>query len=282
MQRQAYGILDKMSVELSDNKATYSFTTLNMDGEHAEVHIPLSSLVGKKIKLVYLKRIVCQNCFKETKKSYGGGFCYPCSIKLAACDMCILRPSDCHYRFGTCREPDWADKNCNVDHIVYLANSSGLKVGITRATQVPIRFMDQGAVEALPILRVKSRYHSGVIEKLISSEIADKTDWRKMLKGETSHIDLEEKRDELLEIFGEDLDRMESELATSFEFLEKESVIEIGYPVNRYPEKVTSLSFDKTAEIEGILEGIKGQYLILDCGVINLRNHTSYVVELYA
>jgi hypothetical protein len=177
--------------------------------------------------------------------------------------------------------PAWGLEHCMIDHFVYLANSSGLKVGITRHTQIPTRFIDQGAVEALPIIRVKTRYHSGLVEKLLSSELKDKTDWRKMLKGERVELSLEEMRDEVFENFSSDLDSLENKYeGLSLEFLERESIIDIDYPVLKYPEKVTSMSFDKSAIIEGKLEGIKGQYLIFDKGVINIRNHTGYKVKL--
>lgn len=285
MEIVASGLLDKMSTQLIDGKVEYSFTVFEplpekVPGTFSERHFKLNDVIGKPIKLSFLDSIECAQCFKKTKKSYGGGYCYPCSMKLAACDMCILKPETCHFAKGTCREPEWGEKNCNVDHIVYLANSSGLKVGITRASQVPTRFMDQGAIQALPIFRVQTRFHSGLVETLLSEELNDKTDWRKMLKGERVDIDLEEKRDEVFEMFADDLDQLEEKIGGHFEFLENEEVIDIEYPVLQYPEKVTSLSFEKTPVIEGILKGIKGQYLILDIGVINLRNHTSYRVKL--
>ena len=268
------GNLDKMRTDLVDGKANYYFV-------QSENETFLNPHIGKNIRLTFLNEINCTSCGKQTKKSYGGGYCYPCTLKLAECDMCILKPEQCHFHLGTCREPEWGKEHCMIDHIVYLANSSGLKVGITRHTQIPTRFIDQGAVEALPIIRVKTRYHSGLVEKLLSSELKDKTDWRKMLKGEKVDLSLEEMRDEVFENFASDLDSLENKYAgLSLEFLERESIIDINYPVLKYPEKVTSMSFDKTSVIEGKLEGIKGQYLIFDKGVINIRTHTGYKVKL--
>lgn len=268
------GNLDKMRTELKAGEAHYYFV-------QSESETYLNPLIGKNIKLTFDGKINCCSCGKETKKSYGGGYCYPCTIKLAECDMCILRPEQCHFHLGTCREPKWGEEHCMIDHFVYLANSSGLKVGITRHTQIPTRFIDQGAVMALPIIRVKSRYHSGLVEKLLSSELKDKTDWRKMLKGELVDLSLEDKRDEVFENFSSDLDSLEEKYdGLKLEFLEREEIIEINYPVLKYPEKVNSMSFDKTPIIEGQLMGIKGQYLIFDKGVINIRNHTSYKVQL--
>lgn len=266
--------LDKMEVFLRDGKAFYNLRC-------NDTLIAMNDLVGKDLKIHYKKEINCTECGKKTAKSYSGGYCYPCSLKLAECDMCILRPETCHYDKGTCRQPQWGQDNCMIPHYVYLANSSGLKIGITRATQVPIRWIDQGAVQALPILMVGTRYQSGVFEKIISSEVNDKTDWRKMLKGQNEEIDLEQKRDELFELFGEDIDALENQFGSkNVSILEKEEVVEIEYPVLTYPEKVTSTTLDKNEVVGGKLLGIKGQYLIFDTGVINLRSHTGYKVEL--
>ena len=266
--------LDKMEVELLDGKAIYKLLT-------PEGPVLFNDLIGKDLKLIYHKEINCTNCGKKTAKSYSGGYCYPCSIKLAECDMCILRPETCHFERGTCREPDWGLANCMIPHYVYLANSSGLKEGITRTSQIPVRWIDQGATQALPILKVGTRYQSGVFEKLLSSEVNDKTDWRKMLKGVPEEIDLQAKRDELFELFGDDLDDLEGQFGSDHvSILENEDVIDIEYPVLTYPEKVSSISFDKQEVVGGRLLGIKGQYLIFDVGVINIRSHTGYKVHL--
>lgn len=268
--------LDKLETSLIDGRAFYKTGPIGPDG----VNIDLNALIGSEIKLTFKKEINCTHCQKLIKKTYSGGFCYPCSLKLACADMCILKPELCHYARGTCRDSRWGEKNCMIDHYVYLANSSGLKVGITRATQIPTRWIDQGAVAGLPILRVSSRLQSGLFEKLLATEINDKTDWRKMLKGQIEWLDLEEKRDNLFELLGVSLDQMESELgAAQVNILENAQVVNIDYPVLEYPEKVTSLSFDKTEVVSGKLLGIKGQYMIFNSGVINIRSHTGYKID---
>lgn len=266
--------LDKMEVELKDGKAIYRLIT-------PEGPVLFNDLLNKDLRIHFHKEINCTNCNKKTAKSYSGGYCYPCSLKLAECDMCILRPETCHFEKGTCRDPEWGLKNCMIPHYVYLANSSGLKVGITRTSQIPTRWIDQGAIQALPILKVGTRYQSGVFEKLLSSEINDKTDWRKMLKGNQEEIDLSSMRDEFFELFGDDLDSLESKFGSEHvSILENEEVVNIEYPVLTYPEKVTSMSLDKNEVVGGKLLGIKGQYLIFDVGVINIRSHTGYKVHL--
>jgi hypothetical protein len=268
------GILNKMETELINGEAKYKLVL-------ESGKIDMNSLVGKKIKLSFAGEIFCTECGKKTKKSYGGGYCYPCTIKLPECDMCILKPELCHFDNGTCRDAAWGEKNCMIDHYIYLANSSGAKVGITRMTQTPYRFIDQGAVEALPIMKVKKRYYSGLIEILLATHIKDKTDWRKMLKGEIVDLDLYELRDEIFETFENDLMEIESKMnGDEIEFLNNSELIQIKYPVLRYPNKVTSFNLDKLSEIEGVLEGIKGQYLIFDSGVINIRNHTGYKIKM--
>lgn len=266
--------LDKMDNELIENKAHYFLRTPGIE-------INMNELIGKELKLVFSKEINCTNCQKKINKTYAGGYCYPCSIKLAECDMCILKPELCHMARGTCRQPEWGEANCMIDHYVYLANSSGLKVGITKHKNIPHRWIDQGATQALPVLKVSTRLQSGIFETLFKEELNDKTDWRKMLKGRSEFIDLEEKRDEIFEIFGEDIDRLESEFGSeNVHILEHESLVDIEYPVLAYPDKVTSLSFDKQEVVEGKLQGIKGQYLIFDTGVINIRSHTGYKIHL--
>jgi hypothetical protein len=233
----------------------------------------LNPIIGNKIKLEFTGRILCSHCGKVTKKSYSQGHCFPCSIKLAECDLCIMKPETCHFDKGTCREPEWAEKHCFQPHVVYLANSSGLKVGITRKSQVPIRWIDQGATQALAILEVKNRKISGQIEVLFKQHISDKTDWRKMLKGQAPEIDLLDWKEKLLALVKDEI--------SSFEYkILEENEVRLNYPVQSYPEKVSSHSLDKNQIIEGFLVGIKGQYLIFDSGVFNVRAHTGYEINI--
>ncbi|GAB4014418.1 MAG: DUF2797 domain-containing protein [Bdellovibrio sp.] len=245
--------------------------------------MPLNQQIGKKFTLKYLNKIVCCNCGKETKKSYGEGHCFPCTQKLAACDICIVKPELCHFDKGTCREPEWGKQHCMIPHYVYLSNTSGLKVGITRHNQIPTRWIDQGAIQGLPIFKVDSRHHSGLIEEVLATLVTDKTNWRNMLKGEIESLDLQAERDRLMDMAGEQIESLEEELGLeAFDYLENETVIEIKFPVLEFPKKIVSLSFDKENTIEGTLLGIKGQYLIFDTGVLNIRRHSSYLVEAQA
>ncbi len=266
------GHLSKMSSQLGE-KVKY---TLNLGLNSIE----LNSLLGKTLTLEFKNQINCINCGKKTKKSYAGGHCFVCSQILANCDLCVLKPQLCHYHEGTCREPRWGESHCMTSHYVYLANTSGLKVGITRTGQVPTRWTDQGAISGLPIIRVATRFHSGIIEEMFSEYISDKTDWRKMLKGEIAPLDLAMERDTLFEQMGTFLDDLEDRFGEGeIEILEEEVQLNISYPVLEYPQKLKSLKLDTNPKISGVFLGIKGQYLLLDCGVINIRNHTGYLVS---
>ena len=246
-----------------------------------ETEVVMNELLGKQVSMHFSGRIECIACGRETKKSFSQGYCYPCFKRLAECDMCIMRPETCHFHLGTCRDPAWAQDHCMQQHVVYIANSSGLKVGITRGSQVPTRWIDQGASQAIPVFRVTNRLHSGLIETTLKKYVSDRTDWRKMLKGYNPLPDMEARAASLIDEAADDLialSRDHPELA--LERLD-ESVTEISYPVENYPEKVSSFSFDKTDEVTGVLQGIKGQYLMLDGGVINMRKFAGYEIELH-
>ncbi|UTW45999.1 DUF2797 domain-containing protein [bacterium SCSIO 12696] len=266
------GHLKKMVVELAD-RVNYQ---LPLDDQR----IDLNSLVGEHLRLEYQGEIHCNHCGRKTKKSFNQGYCYPCFSRLAQCDSCIISPEKCHYHQGTCREPEWGEQFCMTDHIVYLANSSGIKVGITRVNQVPTRWIDQGAVQALPILRVATRQQSGLVEDCLRQHVADKTNWRAMLKNDVVPVDLPAKRDELFDLCQKELDQLTERFGLNAIQPIEADPVDIDYPVIEYPTKVTSFNFDKTPVVEGKLMGIKGQYLMFDSGVINIRKFTAYNVTV--
>ncbi|MFY0990806.1 DUF2797 domain-containing protein [Halomonas sp. C05BenzN] len=247
-----------------------------------EQRLELNERLGRPFRLAWTGAIACTHCGRATKKSFAQGYCYPCFKTLAQCDTCIMKPELCHYFAGTCREPEWGERHCFQPHVVYLANASGLKVGITRGTQVPTRWLDQGAVQALPILEVDTRQQSGFVEVLFKEEVSDRTNWRAMLKGGTESLDLVAERDRLLA-------RLEGGLANLRERFGAEAIrvldaspVAFDYPVLEFPTKVVSHNLDKSPEVTGTLLGLKGQYLILDSGVINLRKYTGYEVRVAA
>lgn len=269
------GALRKMRSELGA-PVSYAF---RLD----EQEVPVNPLLGQRLSIEFLGAIHCTHCGRKTKKSFSQGYCYPCFTKLAQCDSCIMSPERCHYAAGTCREPSWGEQFCMTDHIVYLANSSGVKVGITRVNQVPTRWIDQGASQALPILRVATRQQSGLVEDLLRAQLTDRTNWRAMLKGAAEPLDLPAVRSQLFETFADGLAQLQQRFGLqALQLLEDSQPVDIDYPVSCYPTKVVSHDLDKTPLVEGTLLGIKGQYLLLDTGVINLRKYTAYQVAISA
>ncbi len=244
-----------------------------------ELH--LNPLIGQQVNLAYTGQIACVHCGKPTRKSFNQGYCYPCFTRLAQCDLCILKPEQCHFHKGTCREPEWAENFCFQPHIVYLANASGIKVGITRINQIPDRWIDQGAIQALPVLKARSRYISGLAEVIIARHVSDKTSWQKMLKNQTEHQDLTAWREKLLNDCATELEAIrQSHGDDALIELSEAEQLELNYPVSVYPDKVKSFNLDKTPTITGTLLGIKGQYLLFDSGVINIRKFSGYQVTL--
>jgi hypothetical protein len=236
--------------------------------------LPLASFLGQTLRVLFEGEILCIHCGRTTKKSFGQGYCFRCFNTLARCDGCIVRPELCHYHLGTCREPAWGEAHCLIPHVVYLANSSALKVGITRAHQMLTRWIDQGATEALPIRHVATRLESGVAEVALKAHVSDRTDWRAMLRGKPEPVDLVAARDRLL-------GRVEaSGTALPGEPIPEAAPTRIRFPVLAYPTSVRSLNLEKEPLAEGTLLGIKGQYLILDTGVLNARKYAGYRMRI--
>ncbi|CAB1212580.1 DUF2797 domain-containing protein [Acinetobacter bouvetii] len=285
------GICHKMHAGLKDLSVTDQHThKANVEYkfvlDRSEISLPFS--LGQEIEIEWTGNIYCVSCGSKTNKSFSQGHCFKCFKTKASCDMCIMKPETCHYHLGTCREDSFAHEVCFQPHIVYLANSSALKVGITRLGQMPTRWLDQGATQALPIMKVGSRRLSGQLEIMFGTQVADKTDWRKLLKGEAEPLDLIEVREQLIEEFAPKIQTIRDEFSQNLEFnesievLEDERPREFVYPVEQYPEKIKSHNLDKTPIIRGKLFGIKGQYLILDTGVINIRKYSGYELKIRA
>ena len=268
------GALSKMGTRL-EQPVQYSLRLGEQD-------LDLNALLGQGVRLEYLGAIHCSHCGRKTKKSFSQGYCYPCFSKLAQCDTCIMSPERCHYAAGTCREPAWGEQFCMTEHVVYLANSSGAKVGITRATQVPTRWIDQGATQALPIMRVATRQQSGLVEDVLRSQVTDRTNWRAMLKGEAAALDLAQLAGEIFEACQDGITALQERFGLqAIQPLSDLAVVDIAYPVLAYPAKVASFDLEKTPVVEGTLQGIKGQYLIFDTGVINIRKFTAYQLAVH-
>ncbi len=271
------GLLEKMEGTLHHGVTQYRFVLSEKTQDFL-----LNDFVGKDLKLTFTGKIQCISCGRLLKKTFQQGYCFPCVTSLAECDLCIVNPHQCHFHKGTCRDETWGKENCFIPHVVYLANSSQLKVGVTKVRNIPTRWIDQGATQALPILKTTNRYHAGLFEKLFSEVLSDKTNWRQMLMGNGEKFDLVGERKKLFSELGEAIDSLEADLPEGVEFIEETTPVDITYPVLEFPQKIHSLSFEKEGpEIGGKLLGIKGQYLIFDCGVFPVRKHTGHEIEVY-
>lgn len=270
------GCLDKMRVAPGAEPHEPAQYHLRLD----DAAVPLNDCIGRSVRLRYTGVIRCTHCQRKTKKSFNQGYCFPCFKALAQCDSCIVSPEKCHIHLGTCREPDWAASHCQTDHVVYLANSSGIKVGITRASQMPTRWLDQGATQALPIARVADRHLSGLFEVACKNFVADKTDWRALLRGDAEPADLRAAREHLLHNVGDSVAQLQAQYGlTAVSLLPDAEEQRFRYPVQCYPDKVSTFNFDKEPVVEGELLGIKGQYLLFAAGALNIRKFTAYEIE---
>lgn len=258
------GNLEKMQTRLED-VARY---TLMLDDDPVD----MNAKIGTTIRMSFDGQINCIACGRQTRKSFGQGFCYPCFRDAPEASECIIRPELCRAHEGEARDMAWAEKYCLTEQIVYLARSSAIKVGITRVSQMPTRWIDQGASDAIVFARVPNRYTAGLVEVAMKSHLTDRTNWQRMLKNEVIDADLVATKASLAGTLDPELQQ----------FVETDNTVcTINYPVEHYPEKVKSVSFDKQADIEGHLIGIKGQYLIFDDNrVLNIRKHNGYRITL--
>ena len=258
------GVLKKMQTEF-ENPIQYYLI-------FQDSFLAVNQLLNKNIEINFVG-YECLNCGKQ-KKIFRQGFCYDCFFSSPAVGDWIMKPelSTAHLGIQD-RDLAYEEKVQLQPHIVYLALSSEVKVGVTRNTQVPTRWIDQGAEKAIAIVEVPNRYLAGITEVALKNHFADKTNWRKMLTNDIVHIDLIEVRSKLEQL-------IPAEVREYFH-LEKNDLYEMNYPVLEYPNKINSLSLDKTPNFKGKLTGIKGQYLIFEDGtVFNVRSSEGYVVRI--
>lgn len=257
------GVLTKMQTEWQSPVQYY----LVFDNSF----LNLNQLLDRELNLTF-QGYQCLNCGKK-KKIFRQGFCYDCFSSSASAGDWIMKPelSTAHLDIED-RDLAYEKKVQLQPHIVYLAMSSEVKVGVTRKTQVPTRWIDQGAVAAIPIVEVPNRYLAGITEVALKDHFADKTNWRKMLQNEVPSFDLIQQREAVADLLA-------PEVRPYFDQTTPE-IYNIQYPVLQYPKTVKSLNLDKTPEFSGVLKGIKGQYLLFEDGtVFNVRTYEGYVVH---
>lgn len=264
---KAEGNLRKMKTQLRDGVAQYTLVL-------GDDEVNMNELIGSKIKLTFNNVINCVKCGRVTKKPFGQGYCFPCFRDAPENSECVIHPEKCRAHLGEGRDMEWERKHHLQPQLVYLTVTSGKKVGVTRETQIPTRWIDQGASRGILIAKTNNRYEAGVIESTLKKYMSDKTSWQRMLKGQApGEIDLREEKKAAFEFFPEEM--------KEFYLKDENEVLEINYPLERHPEKVKSVKFDKSPQIEGTLTGIKGQYLMFDeRTVTNIRNQSGYHVTL--
>jgi hypothetical protein len=227
----------------------------------------LNEYLGQALQFHFEGQIECVHCGRKIKKTFNGGSCYPCFKSLPENDLCIVKPELCHFEHGTCRDESWGEKHCMIPHYVYLALSSDVKVGLTRKNNQLKRWGDQGAVQAFPIAELPNRKMAGELEVALTAHLKDKTNWRKMLLGDLEDVNLHQVREEILTLIPEPFQAY---------ILKEEEMIEYTYPILEQIEKIKSYNLDKQPIFNDRLIGIKGQYLIFEKGVINMRKYAGY------
>ncbi|HNQ68577.1 MAG TPA: DUF2797 domain-containing protein [Bacteroidales bacterium] len=237
-----------------------------------EEKINMNGLIGKQIRIEYSGRINCIRCNALTQKSFHQGYCYSCFISAPECDAGVLHPEKDQSHLGISRDMEWAKQNSLIDHYVYLAITGNLKVGVTRHTQIPFRWIDQGAIKAIKLAKTPYRYLAGIIEVDLKKYVSDKTNKDKMLQTKDADLDLIKLKNEIAEKLSNDLKKF-----ISFD----NTIFKINYPYDYNIKNFVSLSLDKTPTINGKLAGIKGQYLLFENGeILNVRTHNGYYVKL--
>jgi hypothetical protein len=267
------GNIRKMSSENGDT-VQYQWTTADIL-EPMEA-IELNPFIGKEIKLSFNNEIHCVATGKKIKKTFGEGLSYDAWLNSPLATPSIIRPELSRIHEGIAlRDFEWEQRNHNQPHFVYLTRTSDIKVGVTRSTNIPYRWIDQGASEGIILAQTPYRQLAGLIEVAMKDHFTDKTHWQNMLKNVfTNTQPLLEAKEEALELLPEEYQDF---------IYEDDTVTKINYPVLRFPVKVRSIKLDNEPEIQSVLVGIKGQYLIFENGaVMNVRSHAGYRVTLEA
>lgn len=258
------GVLTKMRTEFG--------SPINYYLELGEKEIFMNDLLNRPIKIEF-KGFQCVNCGKK-RKIFRMGHCYNCFYEMPQTADWVIKPELSKAHLGIeDRDLEYEKEVQLQPHIVYLALSSNIKVGVTRKTQVPTRWIDQGATSALEIVEAPNRYLAGIAEVALKGFVADKTNWRKMLKNEIDEEDLFEFRNKLSQ-------HIPAEVQPYF-LADKNDKWELDFPVHQYPDKIKSLNLEKTPLFEEKLVGIKGQYLLFeDSTVFNVRGNEGFVIDL--
>lgn len=259
-------VLQKMEVRLADP------IQYRLVGAEQDDHLDMNPLLGHELSLKFSGQMQCLNCHKKVKV-FRQGYCYECFVSAPSAADCILKPELCMGHLGLGRDPAWEMAHHVQPHFVYLAATQSIKVGVTRSTQIPDRWIDQGAERAIAIAKVPYRKLAGLIEVALKQLFTDKTSWQAMVKGlDSSELSLAEARSRAFEALGPSFERY---------FLPEEQALHLKYPIQSYSEKVSSLNLQKQSYYSGRLRGMRGQYLLFEDGtVFNVRSSSGLVVQL--
>ncbi len=251
-----------------------NLTPINYFLPIGDTKIFLNEILGSEIKFTYTGIINCIACGAKTKKSFSQGYCYKCFITRPETEEDVLHPEKCRAHLGIARDMEWATKNCLINHHVYLSETSQLKVGVTRIHQVPTRWIDQGASQAISLALTPNRYLAGCIEVFFKNHISDKTQWKTMLtKGDIKSIDLAKEK----QIYGELLPNEFKQY-----FNNDNTIYCFEYPFIDKPTVNQSVNFDKDPNFSGRMIGIKGQYILFDNGyALNIRKYSGYKFDIF-
>lgn len=263
MSDQYQGTIKKLQSQLND-EVHYS---LPIDSTLVE----LNPLINKKVKFTFLGDIHCIKCNQKIKKTFAQGYCFPCFRDAPETSECILRPELCRAHEGESRDMEWSNKHCLTNQHVYMSFTGNLKIGVTRSTQIPTRWIDQGAIKAIILCTTPNRYLAGLIEVHLKQFYSDRTHWIKMLSGKFEEPDFEQCYLEAKKYLNDGFSK----------YVTENKWVDINYPIHSIPNKIKSFSFDKESSYEDILVGIKGQYLLFKNNrVINIRKHTGYSLKI--
>ena len=257
------GVLKKM-VSIHDNPVRYI-----MDFDDDLVF--LNQIIGKKIK-IHKTGYCCLSCY-ENLQIFANVFCKKCFFESPMAGDWVMKPelSKAHLEIED-RDISYEKKVQLQNHIVYLSKTSGIKVGVTRSNSMTTRWIDQGAIEAVVLIEVPNRYLAGLAEVKLKEKFSDKTNWRRMLTSNIEEEDITNNKKMALDSLGSEFE----------EFFKTDSeVLKFNYQIDKSIDSVKSISLKKSDDIEGILVGVKGQYLIFDdSSVFNVRSNEGYVVDI--
>ncbi len=265
------GNIRKLKSQLVNNQVEYSLPLYDI--LEPKNLVPLNEYIGKTISIQFENAIHCVVSGKKIKKTFGNGMSYEAFMNSPQASPSIIKPELSRIHEGIAlRDEAWEIEHHLKPHVVYLSKTSSIKVGVTRDTQIPTRWIDQGAVEAIRLAEVPYRQLAGLIEVELKNHVSDKTAWQRMLKGEVSSENLLQKKQELIQLLPQQYTPYISDNNT---------IQTINYPILHYPDKVKSIKLDKVPFFEKKLIGIKGQYLLFDDNsVINIRSHEGYLIRI--